>query len=441
MRPTFGLRFFLMSLLLLAGCSRNGEFPSRPITLLCPWSAGGGTDRVSRQVAKQLEALLGAPVNVVNATGGAGVTGHTRGVLARPDGYTLAMITPELAMLHWRGLTNITYHDFDPIILLNRDNAALFVRDEAPWRTLAELEADIRRRPGEIKGAGTAFGGVWHIGVAGWMTRIGMQPNDVLWVSLNGSAPSLQELMAGGVDLVCCSVPEAQALLDGGRLRCLGIMAEKRMASEPDIPTFQELGVDWSLGGWRGVALPLGTPPERRDILQRALTQVVRSEEYQKFLSQANFGYAIEADARFLRTLEASDKEYGEILTSPAFQDVQRQRIGPMAFPTILAGLLVLGVIGSAMTARPTNNTDQYRFNRAGLLRIGVFLGGIVLFIVFADTTGYVLAGLALLLAFLAVLRVRMLTAIPLALLVVLATYQIFAVYLRVPLPWGWLGW
>jgi tripartite-type tricarboxylate transporter receptor subunit TctC len=99
-----------------AGCQQTESFPERPITLVVPWSAGGGTDRVSRQIGMQLERELGVPVNVVNATGGAGVTGHTRGALARPDGYTLTTITPELAMLHWRGLTNITWEDFDPMV-------------------------------------------------------------------------------------------------------------------------------------------------------------------------------------------------------------------------------------------------------------------------------------------------------------------------------------
>ena len=80
-------------LLVPAGCQRSDEYPNRPITLICPWSVGGGTDQVSRQAAMLLEQELGVPVNVINATGGAGVTGHQRGALARPDGYTLTMAT------------------------------------------------------------------------------------------------------------------------------------------------------------------------------------------------------------------------------------------------------------------------------------------------------------------------------------------------------------
>ena len=94
-------------LLLVSGCGQERRFPHQPIIIICPWSAGGGTDRVSRQVAAQLEKNLGVPVNVINATGGSGVTGHTRCARARPDGYTLTMVTGEVNMVHWCGLASV----------------------------------------------------------------------------------------------------------------------------------------------------------------------------------------------------------------------------------------------------------------------------------------------------------------------------------------------
>ena len=144
------------------------------------------------------------------------MTGHTRGALARPDGYTITMVTVEINMLHWRGLTNISYRDFEPVGMLNRDATAVFVRQDAPWRNLDELEDRIREHPGEVKASGTAQGGSWHLGFAGWLDHEGIDPGDAIWVSINGAAPSLQELIAGGVEVACCSLPEAQALLDAG---------------------------------------------------------------------------------------------------------------------------------------------------------------------------------------------------------------------------------
>ncbi len=188
---------------ILAGCARSTSFPSQPLVLLCPWSAGGGTDRVARHVAALLERELDVPVNVVNATGGAGVTGHTRGALARPNGYTFTLVTAELNMLHWRGLTNISHDGYDPLMLINRDDAAVFVRNDAPWASLDALQEAIRHAPQSLKTSGTAYGGIWHVAFAGWLNAIGLSPDAVTWISINGAAPSLQELMAGGLDAVC----------------------------------------------------------------------------------------------------------------------------------------------------------------------------------------------------------------------------------------------
>src|SRR5688572_8182575 len=95
----------------LLACSAGGRFPEAPILIVCPWAAGGGTDRVARQMAVLLEQDLGVPVSVINATGGDGVTGHSRGALARPDGYILTLLTIEITTLHWRGMTSISGRD------------------------------------------------------------------------------------------------------------------------------------------------------------------------------------------------------------------------------------------------------------------------------------------------------------------------------------------
>jgi tripartite-type tricarboxylate transporter receptor subunit TctC len=136
--PARALTFALA--LALAGCAGERRFPAAPILVVCPWAAGGGTDRVARQVAVLLEQDLGVPVNVVNVTGGDGVTGHSRGALSRPDGYTLTLVTIEIATLHWRGMTSVSHRDFAPVGLLNRDAGAVFVRADSPWRTLRDLE-------------------------------------------------------------------------------------------------------------------------------------------------------------------------------------------------------------------------------------------------------------------------------------------------------------
>lgn len=427
--------------MLVAGCSEPEAYPSRPITLICPWSAGGGSDRVARQLASQLERELDVPVNVINATGGGGVTGHTRGAQARPDGYTITLITAELAMLHWRGLTNITHEDYEPLSLVNRDNAAVFVREEAPWASIDELEDAIREQPGELRASGTAFGGVWHISLAGWLIESGLPPDAVRWVSLDGAAPSLQELMAGGVEIVACSVPEAQSLLDAGRIRSLGVMAPERLAEYPEIPTFREQGHDWTGGTWRGLALPEGVPNERAEILRDAVQQVIRSEEYQQFLTSAGFGAPELPADEFTAFLERQDEQNGEVLTSEAFQAVQAQQYGPWLFPSIVLGLIAIVMAPLLWTKELIVPAEAQSLDAGALLRMGLSVAAVGAYMIVAEAVGFVLTATLLLAGLFWHYGVRWQVALPVIAILVPATYQLFAIYLRVPLPWGWLGW
>lgn len=437
-RSSFG---FVACLALLTGCSGRSDFPDQPIVLVCPWSAGGGTDAVSRQVAALLEIDLGVPVNVVNATGGSGVTGHTRGSLARPDGYTVTMTTVELNMLHWRGLTNITYHEFEPLMLLNRDDAALFVRADASWKSIEDLESAIRAKPGGLKASGTAQGGIWHLALAGWLDAVGLKPSDALWISINGAGPSLQELMSGGVDVVCCSLPEAQALLDSGRIRALGVMSAERLEAYPDVPTFREQGADWAMGGWRGLMLPLGVPEDRVETLLAAIERVTQRKEYLAFMESSGFDHSAARPADFEALLELQDAQFGEILTSDAFRAVQKSRYGPMTFPAILGGLFLVAATALAITGAFRRRSELPALSRQEFARIGLATAWVVAFIALLEPLGFVLTAAILLLAMMIALKVRLRVAVPVVAVLVPATYQIFAVALRVPLPWGLLGW
>ncbi|WP_185958436.1 tripartite tricarboxylate transporter substrate-binding protein [Fodinibius sediminis] len=435
------MALFLVAVLLLPGCARDTSYPNRPISLICPWSAGGGTDRVARQIASQLEREMGVPVNVINATGGGGVTGHTRGALARPDGYSMTMITAELNMLHWRGLTNITYRDYRPLMKVNQDNAALFVRKDAPWQNLEELAEAIRENPGNLQASGTAFGGVWHVSLAGWLLEAGLSADDVTWISINGSAPSLQELMAGGVDMVACSFPEAKSLYDAGEIRSLGVMAEDRLADYPEIPTFGEQGYDWSSQTWRGLAVPDQISDARYDQLLQAVKEVVESEEYHRFLENSGFGSSAESPEAFLQFLSEENQTYGKIFNSQAFEDVVSQRYGPMFFPYIilaLMGLILLKLIVSAdlKLAEEANAMQQADYGYMALM-----IGAVIIYLLFAEQLGFVISAMLILALLLWQLNVNWSTAVLVILVVVPLSYQLFAVYLRVPLPWGLFGW
>jgi tripartite-type tricarboxylate transporter receptor subunit TctC len=431
--------------LTVAACAGEKRFPDGPVMIVCPWAAGGGTDRVARQMAALLEQDLGVPVNVVNATGGDGVTGHSRGALARPDGYTLTLVTIEIATLHWRGMTSIGPADFAPVGLVNRDAGAIFVRADAPWRTLGELEQAVRRSPGTLRASGTATAGIWHLGLGGWLSGVGLKPTDVIWISIAGSAPSLQELLAGGIDVVSCSLPEAQALLSAGRIRSLGVMADARVAQFPDVPTLKEQGVDWTLGTLRGLGAPRDTPPDRIQVLSAAVKRVVESEAYQSSMKRSGFTPAYEDPARFRATLAQTDERLGGLLRSEAFRGLAVKQFGPMFFPAVLAvalGLVAFGLIVAARKPASVPAAEAASTPPAGAARrFTEVLVGIGLYIALAETLGFVVTAAVLLLAHLLSLRTRPAVAVPVAILLVPAAYHVFAVILRVPLPRGLLGW
>ena len=164
-------------------------YPERPITLIVPWGAGGGTDAVARILGTLMEKDLGQPVNVVNRTGGSGVVGHQAISAAAPDGYTIGMITVEIGMMHHQGLTDLSGASYTPIALVNADPAGVQVRADAPYKNLNDLLAAVKANPGKFKASGTGQGGIWHLAIAGLLRDQKIDPASVPWVPSNGAAP------------------------------------------------------------------------------------------------------------------------------------------------------------------------------------------------------------------------------------------------------------
>ncbi|MHC4401584.1 MAG: tripartite tricarboxylate transporter substrate-binding protein [Planctomycetota bacterium] len=425
----------------IAGCSDQRGYPNRPITLICPWTAGGGTDTLSRQVAMLLEQDLGVPVNVINATGGAGVTGHTRGALAEPDGYTLLMMTVEIHMLHHRGLTNISHEEFQPVALLNTDATAVLVPAESDWKSLDQLETAIRADPGKLNASGTIDGGIWHLGLADWLLTVGLELSDVNWIGMNGARPSLQELVAGGLHFVCCSLPEAQSFIDGGQIRCLGVMADERLPQFPDVPTFKELGLNCGTAGWRGIVLPKETPPAIVARLADALHRVVEGDAFKEFMNDRGYVVTWQPPDEFAKSLEEGSRRFGEILKSKAFQSIRQTQFGPYFFPTVLTVLLVIAGGCLAVTGNLKRGADVAAISRKGLVRVLEVVAWVVVYLAAAPWAGFVATAGVLTLLFLLRLRTRWPVALAVTAVMVPLAYQLFAVWLRVPLPRGWLGW
>jgi len=266
-------------------------FPARPIQLIVPWGAGGGTDATARIVGMLLEKEFGQPVNVVNRTGGSGVVGHQAISGGAPDGYTIGMITVEITMMHWQGLTQLNPDSYTPLALMNEDPPGVQVINTSPYADVKALAAAIKANPGKLKASGTGQGGIWHLALVGWLGAMGLPANAVPWVPSNGAAPAMQDLAAGGIDIVTCSVPEAKAMLDAGRAKSLAIMAGERNPQFPNVPTLKEaMGIDYSVGAWRGIAAPKGLPGPIAERYTAALRKINESKEFRDFMSARGFG-------------------------------------------------------------------------------------------------------------------------------------------------------
>jgi tripartite-type tricarboxylate transporter receptor subunit TctC len=287
-------------------------YPTRPITLIVPWGAGGGTDATARIIGSLLEKEIGQPVTVVNRTGGSGVVGHSAIASAAPDGYTLGMATVEIGMMHWQGLTELTGASYTPLGLLNADPAGVQVRTESPYKTVNELLAAIKASPGKFKASGTGQGGIWHLAIAGMLRDQKIDPASVPWVPSNGAAPGLQDMMAGGVDIAPVSLPEARSLIDAGKVRSLVIMNDKPSALYPNVPTLKSAtGSDWTMAAWRGMVAPKGIPADARDKLSAALKKIAASKEYNEFMSSRGFGVIYAGPEEFAKFMAKSDTELG----------------------------------------------------------------------------------------------------------------------------------
>jgi tripartite-type tricarboxylate transporter receptor subunit TctC len=305
-----------IGMLLVSLGAAQAAYPDRPITIIVPWGAGGGTDAVGRIFGSLLEQDLGVPVNVVNRTGGSGVVGHSAIINAKPDGYTLGIATVEVAMMHWVGLTDLTYADFTFLAQVNQDAGGLMVSADSPYKTAKDLLEAIKEKPAKtFKASGTGQGGIWHLGYAGWMLDEGVDVAKVPWVPSKGSAPALNDMVAGGVDFITSSLAEGRALIEAGKVLPLANMGEERLGLFPDVPTLKEAtGSDWTVAVWRTIAGPKGIPQDVLDVLVPAIKRAYDSPEYKEFMDGRGFGMIYRGPEAAYETVQKTDESFGKVM-------------------------------------------------------------------------------------------------------------------------------
>jgi tripartite-type tricarboxylate transporter receptor subunit TctC len=198
---------------------------------------------------------------------------------------------------------------------MNIDPAGLQVPVNSPYNSAKDLLAAIKANPGKMKASGTGQGGIWHLALAGMLRDAGIDTNAVPWVPSNGAAPAMQDLAAGGIDIVTCSIPEARTMIEANKAKGLAIMADKRSATFPNIPTLKEAtGSSWQMAAWRGIAAPKGLPANIAQSYGAVLKKIYDSKDYQDFMSSRGFGVIWADAAGFEKFMAKSNDDLGAVM-------------------------------------------------------------------------------------------------------------------------------
>jgi tripartite-type tricarboxylate transporter receptor subunit TctC len=253
--------FLTLTLAAVATAVMAAEFPTKPIKLIVPFPAGGGTDFFARVIGNKLAETVKWVVVVDNKPGAGGNIGVDAAAKSPPDGYTLVMgqtsnlaINPTLyRKLPYKPLTDLT-----PVVLVADAPLALVVASQSPYKTLADLVAAAKAKPGELTFASPGNGTVAHLAGELFQTAAGVKFRHIPY---KGSSQALTDLMGGQVQLFMASVPTALSQIKGGKLRALAVTSTKRSPALPDVPTIAESGYKgFDANTWFGLLVPAGTP-------------------------------------------------------------------------------------------------------------------------------------------------------------------------------------
>jgi tripartite-type tricarboxylate transporter receptor subunit TctC len=278
-----------LALLPAATRAQAEGFPSRAITIVVPFAAGGNTDVKTRLVAKRLADILGQPVVVDNKPGASGNIGMEFAGRAAADGYTLAMGSfGPLAVNPWiYPRLGFDPKAFAPIILLEKSPLVLVTPATRPYRSVGDVVAAARRQPGQLNIANAGPGGAHHLSAELFEAAAGL---DMVGVPFKGGGPAASALLAGQVDLMFEQTGAASPSVQAGKIRALAVTSARRLALFPEVPTFAEAGFpEVAVSNWMGYVAPRGTPPAIVARLHQAFAQAMDHPEVrERILSQGN---------------------------------------------------------------------------------------------------------------------------------------------------------
>ena len=284
------------------------SFPTRPIKIIVPLSAGGTGDTLARTMAEAMTKELGQPVIIENKPGAGGLVGAEAALQAAPDGYTLLAVSPALViqpLIHADKKTYDAVKAFDPVTVMANTHQMVVAHPSTGFRTAKDLIDYAKKNPGKLSYGSAGTGSATHLNMEMFLSMAGI---DILHVPYKGSTQARQDALAGQVQLASDGLLPLQPLIKDGRLVAIGLMSSRRSQSNPDIPTLGETVKGYASDTWYGIVAPAGVP---KDVLAklhaaavRGLTQPVTKERF------ANLGAEIVANSpEEFRALIASEQQ------------------------------------------------------------------------------------------------------------------------------------
>ncbi|MFN3347472.1 tripartite tricarboxylate transporter substrate binding protein [Pseudorhodoplanes sp.] len=287
------------------------QYPERPVTLIVPYGAGGGTDITARMLAKDLEAVLGKPVTVENRAGGGGWVGWGALAKAAPDGYTIGYLNvPSM----YAGYLDRQYNrsesldSFTPLMNHVLDYNVWAVKADSPFKSVKDIVEAAKNAPETISVSAFGAGSDDHLAILSMQKENGIK---LITVHHKSTADAKTGALGGHIQVLGANISEVAEEARAGTIRVLGVMAPERSPFLPNVPTFREQGFDqvWSVS--RGIAAPAGLPKAVQDTLTAALEKTLNSAEHQQKAKQLSLEpRVIKGDAyvKFLKENEVSTK-------------------------------------------------------------------------------------------------------------------------------------
>lgn len=262
--------------------AQKGALPEGNINFIIPVPPAGGTDLTFRALMEASRKHLDRTVVVLNLPGAGGAVGLAQAALKPANGLNLNSYTSEIFTLPIFQPLTFSGKDFRPIIMVNEDPACLVVPADAKLGTLEAFIAAAKANPGRISVGNSGFGNIWHLSAAAFAKKAGI---DLLQVPYNGSAPTVQALLGGHIEAFVASPPEVLPQVQAGKMKVLAVMADKRSAILPEVPTLKEKGIDLSIGTWRAIGGPAGIPDEAVRVLHDGFAKGMQEKAFVDFMN------------------------------------------------------------------------------------------------------------------------------------------------------------